>query len=309
MWWSVRTKHMIVGGEAEKKETPRRPGFEVERLDRLFQDDALHLGIRIGVRADDRRTGALAMRWVDKLVRLAVVCAERRSEHLVTGNERVPCFSSASDVERAAEAVRHRHVVGRAALEWIEKPESPLREREREANRLRRVRPAPMGSSSSTGQASFAELRFGLADRRRYRSRFTGVRIRPCAWRPPCRRSSTMPASPATVGSSKMLRRPISTSNALRIREITRVASSEWPPRSKKLSVAPIGSIARTSLQMPASVSSIGVADGARSRSPVCALRRGQRRAIELAVGAEREGCRGRRSPREPCTPAAARPR
>ena len=41
--------------------------------------------------------------------------------------------------------------------------------------------------------------------------------------------------------------------------EITCVASSEWPPRSKKLSSTPTRSTPRTSLQIPASISSTGV--------------------------------------------------
>ena len=54
-------------------------------------------------------------------------------------------------------------------------------------------------------------------------------------------------ASPATVGASNRIRRGTSTSNALRTRETTRVASSEWPPSAKKLSSTPTRSTPNTS--------------------------------------------------------------
>ena len=53
-------------------------------------------------------------------------------------------------------------------------------------------------------------------------------------------RVSTPPASAATVGASnRVAQRQLDARSASRTRDTTRVASSEWPPRSKKSSVAP----------------------------------------------------------------------
>ena len=76
---------------------------------------------------------------------------------------------------------------------------------------------------------------------------------------PAPRISSTRPASSATVGPSNSARSGTSTPNTCRTRETTRVASSECPPSSKKLSVTPTRSSRSTSAQISASTSSAGV--------------------------------------------------
>ncbi len=74
--------------------------------------------------------------------------------------------------------------------------------------------------------------------------------------RPASRRCS---ASAATVGASNSTRTASSAPSVARIREISRVASSEWPPRSKKLSSTPTWARPSTSANSPASSCSWGV--------------------------------------------------
>src|ERR1039458_7797461 len=61
------------------------------------------------------------------------------------------------------------------------------------------------------------------------------------------------------TGDSKSDRRENSTSNTCPIREITRVASSECPPSSKKLSPVPTFGAPSTSAQMSARSADIGM--------------------------------------------------
>ncbi len=61
----------------------------------------------------------------------------------------------------------------------------------------------------------------------------------------PSRLRSIHAARAATVGASKITRSGSSTPRARRTRETTRVASREWPPRSKKSSPAPTRSTAQ----------------------------------------------------------------
>ena len=63
-------------------------------------------------------------------------------------------------------------------------------------------------------------------------------------------------ARPATVGWSNRAASGISVPSTSRTWEITRVASSECPPRAKKSSPAPTRSMPRTCAQIPASSSS-----------------------------------------------------
>ncbi len=121
------------------------------------------------------------------------------------GRSRSRLAASAVDVERALEAQRGRHVVGGAArLELVEEPEPLLGEGERQ----RPGRAAP-GTSGGAGA-----LRAG----------------------PPGRLDRARRARPR-VGASNSARSGSSTPKASRTRETTRVASSEWPPSSKKLVV------------------------------------------------------------------------
>ena len=111
---------------------------------------------------------------------------------------------------------------------------------------------------------------------------------------PPVRADSTNRASAATVGASNSSRSATSTWKASRSREETFVASSECPPRAKKLSSLPTVSTFRTSDQIAATISSAGVR-GAEKAVPVSRLA-----AVPMAGRARRStlplGLRGRAS-------------
>ena len=66
-------------------------------------------------------------------------------------------------------------------------------------------------------------------------------------------------AKPSIVGVSKIERSGNSVFISRLIREITCVASSEWPPKAKKLSDTPTRSMRSTSDQMSASCCSVSV--------------------------------------------------
>ena len=66
-------------------------------------------------------------------------------------------------------------------------------------------------------------------------------------------------ASCATLGASNRLRIDSSTPNALRMRLTRRVATSEWPPSSKKLSSIPTRPTAKLSAKSEQRISSCGV--------------------------------------------------
>ncbi|BDT89228.1 hypothetical protein FMUAM8_49920 [Nocardia cyriacigeorgica] len=70
---------------------------------------------------------------------------------------------------------------------------------------------------------------------------------------------SARAAIPATVGVSNSARTPSWVSNAALIRDTTWVATSELPPRSKKLSSMPMRSWLSTSAKMPATTCSAWV--------------------------------------------------
>ena len=101
--------------------------------------------------------------------------------------------------------------------------------------------------------------------------------------------SSTRPASSATVGPSNSARSGSSTPNTARMRETTRVASSECPPSSKKLSSTPTRSSRSTSAQIPASTSSTGVRGATYRVRRRRVLRRRQRLAVQLPVRRQRQ--------------------
>ena len=67
------------------------------------------------------------------------------------------------------------------------------------------------------------------------------------------------PASASTLGASNRLRIATSTFSVARIRLIRRVAKSECPPRSKKLSSTPTRSTPSTSANSEHSTASCGV--------------------------------------------------
>ena len=148
-----------------------------------------------------------------------------------------------------------RHVVlGRAGLQLGQEPQPLLRERQRQP-------PVPRHRDH----------------RRRRRAR-------------PSRRRSTA-ARPATVGWSNSAASGTSVPNTSRTREITRVASSECPPRSKKSSSAPTRSTPSTCAQIPASSSSVSPARR-HYPSPVSgrpASGGGQRGPVQLPVRGQRQ--------------------
>ena len=156
--------------------------------------------------------------------------AEARAQRLVPahdlaeGRRRAPRRPA-----RPASAQRHRHVVGRAAR--------------LEAGRGTR--------------AAAARTRAAAAPSPRHRAR---AAARPAPRSRAARRSIHRPASSATVGASNSARSGSSTPNGARTRDTTCVASSEWPPSSKKLVLAPRPApTPSTSAQIPASSSSVGV--------------------------------------------------
>jgi len=74
-----------------------------------------------------------------------------------------------------------------------------------------------------------------------------------------------------STGASNRSRSGISMPKAPRRRDITRVASSEWPPSSKKWSAAPTrspGERPSSSVQMPARTSSTGVRGATQPSGP-----------------------------------------
>ena len=90
-----------------------------------------------------------------------------------------------------------------------------------------------------------------------------------------------------------------------RMRLTSRVASSECPPSSKKLSSMPTREPEHLGEQL-AQISSCGVR-GARCAGRRRQLRRGQRPAVELAVRRQRQRVERPQAPSAPCSPAALR--
>ncbi len=122
------------------------------------------------------------------------------------------------------------------------------------------------------------------------------------------RATSTCRASAPRVGAAKSSRTGSSVPKTARMREATWVASSEWPPSSKKLSPLLTRETPSTWVQMSASSSSVGVLGGAYAAeaAPVALMSgagRAFRSTLPLAVsgsdgsGTSAEGtmCSGRR--------------
>ncbi len=84
---------------------------------------------------------------------------------------------------------------------------------------------------------------------------------------PPPASASTRAAASRTVGASNSARSGSSTPHASRMRPSRRVATSEWPPRSKKLSSHPTDAMARTSDHRRCSFASVAVAGGVTARA------------------------------------------
>ena len=141
-----------------------------------------------------------------------------------------------------------------AAFQPVQEPQPPLRIRQRD---LRRPR---LRHQRSTRRASAPA---------------------------PCRLRKPRPSA-ATLGASNRLRIDTSTSSADRIRLISRVASSECPPSSKKSSSIPTRSTPSTSANSEHRIASCGVR-GAPTHRRRRKLRRRQRPAVELAVRRQRQ--------------------
>ncbi len=84
----------------------------------------------------------------------------------------------------------------------------------------------------------------------------SGGSVRPCV---SLRAASTCRASSPSVGAEKSSRTAKSVPKTARMRETTWVASSEWPPSSKKLSSTPTRETPSTWAQISASNTSVGV--------------------------------------------------
>ena len=78
-------------------------------------------------------------------------------------------------------------------------------------------------------------------------------------------------ANAASVGDENSALSATSSPICLRTRVIKRMPSSEWPPSTKKLSWRPTRSTPSICAQMPAMISSTGVAGGSYSARPSCA--------------------------------------
>ena len=145
---------------------------------------------------------------------------------------------------------RHRDVVRRARpLQLRQEPQPLLRERQRHP-----ARPLPRPQR------------------------------RPRRAAPPARA-----ASPAGVGASNTARTASSAPSTARTRLTSRTASSECPPRSKKLSSAPTRSSPSTSANTPHKISSSHRRRTPARAAPRRVIRGGQRRPVHLPVRRQRQ--------------------
>ncbi len=148
-----------------------------------------------------------------------------RTQHLVPRHHVDEGGTQCGGVQIPGQADQHRHRVQRArTLQLVQEPQALLRRRQRD-HRLSSCR---------------------------FRGRSAGRGLR-CGW------VSSRTASAAGVGLSKSVRRGSSTPRAVRTRLISRVASSEWPPRSKNESSTPTLAAPSTSENSPHSAASRGV--------------------------------------------------
>ncbi len=245
---------MLVLAGAQERGADQRAGAEIERPPRLLAgepaDGRLPLPLRQGAQVDHRQV-QLQLRY--HLHRGAAAHGEGGAQRLVAARHLPQAAAQGGDVQRAAEADGGGHVVGRRArLELLQEPEPLLGEGERQ---------------------------IAAARHRHERRRFRPGRRR-------ARAASTASASAATVGRSNSRRSGSSTPKLSRTREITWVASSEWPPRSKKLSWMPTVSRASSAAQIAASRSSAGLRGAAKSAAALRRSGAGRARRSTLPVGA-----------------------
>ena len=139
-----------------------------------------------------------------------------------------------------------------------------------------------------------------------------GSRVRPLAGRerPAQRRSAARPRRAGRRGRRRSVPRTApadgsSTPSTARIREISRMASSEWPPRSKKLSSTPTGRAPSTSANSARTGAPPRRSRGRRPAGASTRIGAGQRPAVELAVGGQRQLVAGPRRGRHHVRPAS----
>src|SRR5262249_17544031 len=157
------------------------------------------------------------------LLRPATGADEPRAQHFVPADDLVHTPLQRLNLQLPTQPHCQRDVVERIArLQLVQKPQPLLRVRQRQPPRPPHpADPPPLPRS-----------------------------LPPPVLPPPPRRAvSPPPAKPRTLGCSNKLRNCSSIPNASRTREITCVASSEWPPNSKKLSSTPTRSTANTAAQ------------------------------------------------------------
>ena len=204
-------QHVLVVGQPQQRGAQQRAARQVERPLRLRRRQPLAPAASRSAAGSARRSisGSGSAPRPGRSPGPAARPRSRRSCAAPRGaarsRSRLRC--ERRHVERPAQAHGGGDVVGRAAgLELVEEPQPLLGERERQRAVARR--PARSGGAAAARRAA---------------------RRAPRSARP----------APATVGASNRLRSGSSTSNASRTRAITWVASSEWPPSSKKLSWTP----------------------------------------------------------------------
>ena len=206
----------------------------------------------------------------DALHRLAVHLHEGRAQRLVPRDDRVQRTPQRRPrpARRCSRSARGDVDTCRPARQLLQEPQPLLREGQRQP---------PAAVHRLDGRQLGARR---ALERVRARSASTGVREQPAS------------------GSS--------TPSTCRTRDMTRAASSEWPPSSKKSSRRPTRSTPSTSAQMPASASLRLARAAPRSR----ASRRHRPPARAAPCGppcrwASAAARRAARTPPAPCTPAA----
>jgi hypothetical protein len=235
-------EHVLAGREAQQPDPQDRSASQIELTNRLGCDDPPGLGFRVG-RPRKILDGERQDAWrVDDLLRSARSFHEPGPKRFVAAEDLGQCPAQRSLIQLPFETEGIGDVVGGdARLELVDEPEPLLGERQRDspgAVQARDRAPSPAGAAAA----------------------------------------SRKDASVSTVGASKTARSGTSTPSAERSREITWVASSEWPPRSKKLSPALTRSTPSTSAQTRATSRSAGVR-GATPSLPLCTAAEGAGRA------------------------------
>ena len=212
----------------------------------------------------------------------------RRKDHLPRHPEPAPGTPCAGS--RAARPGRTARPQRRA----VERPRKPHRQRDHIG-----AAAAALAAALQPLQEPQPPLRIRQRDLGRPRPRA------PAAHAPPAPPTTAAADSAATLGASNRLRIATSTSSTARIRLISRVASSECPPSSKKLSSTPTRRSPSTSANSPHRIASCGVARRP-LRTPPTQAPAPAARAGRACRSASAAAAPAPRSPTAPCSPAAA---